>query len=373
MPRALQGQESSSSLPAPSVVQIVDVEPRSEPRSEPRFRSGPTHSSRASSTTPTERTSPVRREASIHLPTRLQDEPGRAAERERFNRMFITDAPTQLPAPLVPTEHSVSSSFGMGDGDLPPELRFDNDKLVQVFNSHPELPRVHAPVAHVPAVVPLPPQPQSTMQRLKELGSASLTRAATISTGPMSRPPMLLSQPVGFGGPIDVPNPTTLRTLMRQPSANDFDDSVGPALRVRLSGVGVQQVGTQWSLLPGQQCHDAVPPANERLETVALPPSLVALYDHGQRRWTVVPQALLQRERGVAPTADAPGARMVVERPAAPERRFVVSAIRAAEGIIDYHRLDAAFWVGLFLCHYLFERLLSMYCSLRPRRLRVAR
>ena len=290
-----------------------------------------------------------------------------------------------LPTPAFPHSESVCDSFSpvspkvslwsAANVELPEELRAPmerQDALAEVFEQYPTLVPVKAKEgggnklggnvnsvlsASAAALASRPVQSlglsEEALQKLKEL--------------PADNPNATL-----FAGPIEVPTPATLRTLILQPahsssilssssSASSSSLSAVPAgLAIRLSGVALQHRAGRWSLMPGQTFHPALPSTSDRMEMVRLPPDVVAIYDHGQRRWYVVPERAL-RQRGDSVVGGGPvgsgGAGMgerqggiiagdTVTHPdpamdafiKAGGRRQIAVVLKAADEIVEYYR-----------------------------------
>lgn len=260
------------------------------------------------------------------------------SEAEDINKYFHSTPvgppePSPLPAPLIDPDSSVSDAF---DVSLPSPVvselsTTDSNDFTLVSG---------------PSAKPVPGRgvaPTSLVQHLQQLTTVSPRPVG----GGMAVAPAVT--PGVFGGPIDVPNPATLRALLMQPGQSFLDDRdsmSGPPLRVRLSGTALQRFGTQWDLMPGSALSDFLPPASDRLETIALPPRLAALFDHGQRRWYVVAQTLLQRQQAgprAGQDAETPAAPVGSSLASGPEqglRKLVFGVLRAAEDILAYHRYN---------------------------------
>ena len=273
-----------------------------------------------------------------------------------------------LPPPAFPHEESACDSFSptstrlplwsSAEVQLPQNLKEQMerpDALAEIFNDYPSLVPVHAKEA-------TDRKGDQVGSKFVGMGNSFLSpQAAALAarTGPVvaladqafrQMPSLSAENPTSrFGGPVDVPTPATLRTLMLQPSS---DASIGsqPALNIRLSGVALEQRHGRWSLMQGQAFHPPPPVMSDRIETVPLPPNITAFFDHGQRRWFVVSDRVVRRGgdgdgRGVSVSMDKlsdeeertmdPAVSAFIK---AGGRRVIGATLKAAEGIVEYYR-----------------------------------
>eukprot|EP00047_Mylnosiga_fluctuans_P005287 m.239592 g.239592 ORF g.239592 m.239592 type:complete len:1255 (-) comp13501_c0_seq1:88-3852(-) len=236
--------------------------------------------------------------------------------------------PVELPAPVIHPKESTSDSFGFGQVPLPEHIRMQmeapDDALSKIFD-------------HYPGLKPVKENSFTNLRdRVQTLDSAVRAAAPPMpSEAALARLRDLSVDNPRFGGPVEVPSPATLRMLLLQPSTSAISSAPGaPAQSIRLSGVVLHQRNGRWALAQGEAFHAALPEAADRIEVVPLPPGILALYNHSQRRWFVVPD---NSARGSASSSESSNDPAAIALAKSGGRKLVARLIAAAEGIMAYH------------------------------------